>query len=54
MRKGRIVMAGDPCQLGPVVKSKMSKDHGMEISLLERLMERDIYRPGKSYRNLTS
>jgi len=44
-RRSRIVMAGDPCQLGPVVKSKISRDHGMEISLLERLMERDIYRP---------
>lgn len=45
---GRVVMAGDPYQLGPVVKSRVSVEHGMEISLLERLMEREIYQPSKN------
>lgn len=48
-KRARVVLAGDPYQLGPVVKSTLSRENGMEISFLERLMECDIYKPGKAY-----
>jgi superfamily I DNA and/or RNA helicase len=32
-----IVLAGDPKQLGPIIRSEMAKSLGLEISLLERL-----------------
>lgn len=35
---GRIVLAGDPHQLGPVLQSKEAADAGLGLSLLERLM----------------
>ena len=31
-------MAGDPKQLGPVLRSPIALKHGLQISLLERLM----------------
>ena len=34
-----LVMAGDPKQLGPVIRSVIAGKHGLNISLLERLME---------------
>lgn len=37
-RNGQLVMAGDPKQLGPVLRSPVSKSNGLELSLLERLM----------------
>ncbi|XP_058147121.2 RNA helicase Mov10l1-like [Dasypus novemcinctus] len=40
---GQIVLAGDPMQLGPVVKSKLAKAYGLNVSLLERLMSRPAY-----------
>ncbi len=44
---GQVVLAGDPKQLGPVLRSSDSIKFGLGISLLERLMEkRDIYQPG--------
>uniref|UniRef100_W5NEM5 RNA helicase n=1 Tax=Lepisosteus oculatus TaxID=7918 RepID=W5NEM5_LEPOC len=42
-RDGQIVLAGDPCQLGPVVKSRLASAFGLGVSLLERLMERPLY-----------
>lgn len=35
---GNVVLSGDPCQLGPVVTSKLAEKHGYAMSLLERLM----------------
>ena len=35
---GRIVLAGDPRQLGPVLQSKGAADAGLGLSFLERLM----------------
>ncbi|KAM4618202.1 RNA helicase Mov10l1 [Polymixia lowei] len=42
-RDGQIVLAGDPCQLGPVVKSKLASAFGLGVSLLERLMANPLY-----------
>ncbi|XP_018432225.1 PREDICTED: RNA helicase Mov10l1 [Nanorana parkeri] len=40
---GQIILAGDPMQLGPVIKSKCALAYGLNISLLERLMSLSIY-----------
>ncbi|XP_041650472.1 RNA helicase Mov10l1 [Cheilinus undulatus] len=42
-RDGQIVLAGDPCQLGPMVKSKLAATFGLGMSLLERLMANPLY-----------
>ena len=41
--RGRVVMAGDPKQLGPVIRSSLAVRHGLNISLLERLMNLRMY-----------
>ena len=41
--KAKLVMAGDPKQLGPVIRSVAAAKHGMTMSLLERLMESELY-----------
>ncbi|XP_049728993.1 RNA helicase Mov10l1-like [Elephas maximus indicus] len=40
---GQIVLAGDPMQLGPVVKSRLALAYGLNVSMLERLMSRPAY-----------
>ncbi|XP_072290514.1 RNA helicase Mov10l1 [Eucyclogobius newberryi] len=40
---GQIVLAGDPRQLGPIVKSKVAAAFGLGVSLLERLMVNPLY-----------
>lgn len=42
-KDGQIVLAGDPMQLGPIIKSKIAKTYGLSISLLERLMTQPLY-----------
>ncbi|EQC36827.1 hypothetical protein SDRG_05659 [Saprolegnia diclina VS20] len=38
-----VVLAGDPMQLGPVIKSDVAAKHGLSMSLMERLMQRELY-----------
>ena len=40
---GQVVLAGDPQQLGPVLRSQIAIQYGLQVSLLERLMNRDVY-----------
>ncbi|KAJ7329638.1 hypothetical protein JRQ81_015812 [Phrynocephalus forsythii] len=40
---GQIVLAGDPMQLGPVIKSSLATVYGLNASFLERLMGRSLY-----------
>ncbi|XP_053740510.1 RNA helicase Mov10l1 isoform X3 [Synchiropus splendidus] len=42
-RHGQIVLAGDHCQLGPLVKSKQAAAFGLGVSLMERLMSNPLY-----------
>lgn len=38
-KSGQVVLAGDPKQLGPIVRSPFAVKYGMGVSLLERLMK---------------
>ena len=42
-RLSQPVIAGDPYQLGPVLQSCLARVHGLDVSLLERLMNRPAY-----------
>ncbi|KAL4640696.1 RNA helicase Mov10l1 [Arapaima gigas] len=46
-KDGQIVLAGDPLQLGPVVKSRLAAVYGLGRSLLERLMGSALYSRGE-------
>ncbi|KAJ8984692.1 hypothetical protein NQ317_004951 [Molorchus minor] len=49
LEKGKqIVLAGDPRQLGPSTASHIARGFGLEKSLLERLMELDLYKSNDS------
>ena len=39
----RVVLSGDPKQLGPVIRSSLARHFGLEKSYLERLMDRPLY-----------
>jgi hypothetical protein len=39
----QLVVAGDPQQLGPVIHAPLSREYGLGVSLLERLMLRGVY-----------
>lgn len=43
---GQVVLAGDPRQLGPIIHSSIAKTRGLEVSLLERLTQRQVYQKG--------
>lgn len=43
LRSSQIVLAGDPMQLGPVLRSKMAAELGLQQSLLERLIKLPLY-----------
>ncbi|KAK7046911.1 Rna helicase [Favolaschia claudopus] len=38
-----VVLSGDPKQLGPIIRSAIARELGLEISYIERLMQREIY-----------
>ncbi|KAG7441318.1 RNA helicase [Guyanagaster necrorhizus] len=38
-----VILSGDPKQLGPIVRSPVARDLGLEIGYIERLMQRDVY-----------
>lgn len=40
---GNVILAGDPKQLGPIIKSPKAESMGLGMSLLERLMNLSIY-----------
>ena len=42
-RGTQIVLAGDPQQLGPIVRSPLASTFGLSVSVLERLMARPVY-----------
>ncbi|XP_011567013.3 probable RNA helicase armi [Plutella xylostella] len=57
---GQIILAGDPMQLGPVVLSKYAEEFGMQLSYLERILDRfpyqkdyDAYKEGYDSRLVT-
>ncbi|XP_062571202.1 RNA helicase Mov10l1-like [Saccostrea cucullata] len=39
----QVTLAGDPMQLGPVIRSKFAKGYDLDLSFLERLVETPIY-----------
>ncbi|XP_059186180.1 putative helicase mov-10-B.2 [Centropristis striata] len=48
-QKGQLVLAGDPKQLGPIIRSPFAKKYGLELSLLERLMTHNtLYQKSES------
>lgn len=46
---GQLVLAGDPRQLGPVLRSPLTQKHGLGYSLLERLLTYNaLYKKGSN------
>ncbi|XP_072500468.1 helicase MOV-10 isoform X5 [Notamacropus eugenii] len=46
---GQLVLAGDPQQLGPVLRSSLAQKHGLGVSLLERLLNHNpLYQKGSN------
>nr|XP_015813931.1 putative helicase mov-10-B.1 isoform X1 [Nothobranchius furzeri] len=41
--KGQLVLAGDHKQLGPIIRSSLAMQRGYGLSLLERLMQQELY-----------
>lgn len=45
----RVILSGDHKQLGPIIRSSIARELGLEISYLERLMGRDGYEEVQNY-----
>lgn len=41
--KTNVMLSGDPKQLGPIIRSNVARELGLEKSYLERLMENGMY-----------
>ena len=39
----RVILSGDPKQLGPVIRSSIAREFGMDRSYLDRLLGREMY-----------
>jgi len=46
--ESQVVLAGDPYQLGPVLRSELSEEFGLNISFLERLTSTSLYERNES------
>jgi helicase MOV-10 len=44
-----VVLSGDPKQLGPIIRSPFAQKLGLERSMLERIMDREIYEEENGY-----
>jgi helicase MOV-10 len=44
-----VILAGDPKQLGPIIRSDFARELGLETSYLERLMKTEVYDEKKGY-----
>ncbi|KAM0751330.1 P-loop containing nucleoside triphosphate hydrolase protein [Meredithblackwellia eburnea MCA 4105] len=42
--RAHVTICGDSKQLGPVIVGKKARDHDLDVSLLERLLDRPLYR----------
>ncbi|XP_037915567.1 uncharacterized protein LOC119654315 isoform X2 [Hermetia illucens] len=40
---GQLILSGDPKQLGPIIACRRAANYGLEVSMLERLMDRECY-----------
>ncbi|TRM60361.1 P-loop containing nucleoside triphosphate hydrolase protein [Schizophyllum amplum] len=38
-----VILSGDPQQLGPMIRSRIASQLGLETSFIERLMQREVY-----------
>ncbi|KAF8970478.1 RNA helicase [Flammula alnicola] len=47
--KTNVILSGDPKQLGPIIRSPVARELGLETSYLERLMLREAYSLKTSY-----
>ncbi|KAJ3035188.1 hypothetical protein HDV00_004257 [Rhizophlyctis rosea] len=48
VESSQVVLAGDPKQLGPVIRSRVAKAWGLEKSYLERITDLPVYAPATS------
>ncbi|KAG6853379.1 hypothetical protein C0991_004840 [Blastosporella zonata] len=44
-----VILSGDPKQLGPIIRSRIACQLGLEVSYIERLMKRDAYNLSGGY-----
>lgn len=42
-----VILSGDPKQLGPIIRSAVARELGLEKSYLERMMDRDSHDPAQ-------
>ncbi len=50
--QGQVILAGDPKQLGPILRSPLSIKHGLQTSMMERLMNRPVYQKGQGVKQM--